>query len=52
MLEGTIIPPRSLVAGVPAKVRREVTESDYEHITLNWQHYLKITAAHKAAHAE
>src|SRR5690606_20518764 len=26
VLEGTVVPPRSLVAGVPGKVRREITD--------------------------
>ncbi|HLQ78922.1 MAG TPA: gamma carbonic anhydrase family protein [Terriglobia bacterium] len=30
--EGTIIPPRSLVLGLPAKVKRELTDAEVEHI--------------------
>ena len=30
VLEGTVIPPRSLVAGVPGKVRRELTETEVQ----------------------
>src|SRR4029453_15073397 len=29
VLEGTHIPPRSLVTGVPGKVRRELTDEEY-----------------------
>ena len=47
VLEGTIIPPRSLVAGVPAKVRRELTDEEFEHIRYNAAHYLEIAAAHR-----
>ena len=32
VLEGMVVPPRSLVAGVPAKVRRELTEEEIEHV--------------------
>ena len=37
--EGTIIPPNSLVAGVPAKVRRETTEEEREAIRANARNY-------------
>jgi carbonic anhydrase/acetyltransferase-like protein (isoleucine patch superfamily) len=30
--EGTVIPPRSLVLGMPAKVKRELTDAEVEHI--------------------
>jgi carbonic anhydrase/acetyltransferase-like protein (isoleucine patch superfamily) len=30
--EGTVIPPRSLVLGMPAKVKRELTDQEVEHI--------------------
>lgn len=37
--EGTIIPPNSLVAGVPGKVRRETTEEERESIRANARNY-------------
>jgi carbonic anhydrase/acetyltransferase-like protein (isoleucine patch superfamily) len=49
VLEGTVIPPRSLVAGVPAKVRREITDEEFAKIQQNAQRYLEISAAHRAA---
>ncbi len=49
VLEGTVIPPRSLVAGVPAKVRRELTDEEYAKVQRNADHYLEISAAHRAA---
>jgi carbonic anhydrase/acetyltransferase-like protein (isoleucine patch superfamily) len=49
VLEGTIIPPRSLVAGVPAKVRRPTTDEEFAKIQRNYQHYLALSAAHRAA---
>jgi gamma-carbonic anhydrase len=38
---GTIIPPRSLVMGSPAKVRREVTEEEIARIDMHWRHYIE-----------
>jgi carbonic anhydrase/acetyltransferase-like protein (isoleucine patch superfamily) len=47
VLEGTVIPPRSLVAGVPAKVRREITDEEFAKIRRNADSYLALSAAHK-----
>lgn len=47
VLEGTEIPPRSLVAGVPAKVRREMTEEGVEKVRQNAQSYLQLSALHR-----
>jgi carbonic anhydrase/acetyltransferase-like protein (isoleucine patch superfamily) len=41
--EHTIIPPRSLVAGVPGKVRRSVTDADLELIRMYANNYLDYT---------
>jgi carbonic anhydrase/acetyltransferase-like protein (isoleucine patch superfamily) len=38
--EGMRVPARSLVLGVPAKVRRELTDDEVNHIHRNFQHYL------------
>ncbi|HYP26648.1 MAG TPA: gamma carbonic anhydrase family protein [Blastocatellia bacterium] len=38
---GTIIPPRSLVMGSPARVRREVTEEELARIDQHWKHYIE-----------
>lgn len=38
---GTLIPPRSLVMGAPAKVRRQVTEHEIARINEHWQHYVE-----------
>lgn len=46
VLEGTIIPPRSLVAGVPGKVRRELTDEEVAGVTANAAHYLQLSGAH------
>ncbi len=38
---GTVIPPRSMVMGAPAKVRREVTDEEIARIDEHWQHYVE-----------
>lgn len=38
---GTKIPPRSLVVGIPAKVKNEVTDEQYEHIKNSAENYVK-----------
>lgn len=43
--EGMVVPPRSLVAGVPGKVRRDLTSDDREeilHYARNYLDYVKI----------
>jgi carbonic anhydrase/acetyltransferase-like protein (isoleucine patch superfamily) len=47
ILEGTAIPPRSLVAGVPGKVRRELTDEEYERVVQNALTYVDLTAKHR-----
>jgi len=49
VLEDSVIPPRSLVAGVPAKVRREITDEEFAKIQRNYRSYLELSAAHKTA---
>lgn len=39
VLEDTVIPPRSLVAGVPAKVRRPLTDEEVAALKLNADTY-------------
>jgi carbonic anhydrase/acetyltransferase-like protein (isoleucine patch superfamily) len=38
---GIVIPPRSMVMGAPAKVRREVTDEEVARIDQHWQHYVE-----------
>lgn len=47
--QGADIPPRSLVAGVPAKVRRELTDEELAGIAENALVYLDKTAQHREA---
>ncbi len=39
--EGAEIPPASMVMGVPAKVRREITPEEAERFRVNTQHYVE-----------
>ncbi len=48
VLEGAVIPPGSLVAGVPAKVRRELSSEELEHVRENARTYVKLARKHKA----
>lgn len=51
VLEGTIVPPGSLVAGVPAKVRRELTDDERANVIGNASHYVELSRQHAAANA-
>ena len=44
VLEGTRIPPRSLVAGLPGRVRRELTPDECDKIKENARSYLELAA--------
>jgi carbonic anhydrase/acetyltransferase-like protein (isoleucine patch superfamily) len=46
VLEGTEVPPRSLVAGVPAKVRRAITDEELDGIRRNAAVYRELAAAY------
>ena len=46
MLEGTVVPPGSLVAGVPAKVRRALTDEERAGILRNASTYLDLASQH------
>ncbi len=48
VLEGQIVPPRSLVAGVPARVFRELSDADIERIQHAASHYVAASRAFKA----
>ncbi|MFF7899374.1 gamma carbonic anhydrase family protein [Streptomyces sp. NPDC007920] len=49
--QGMRVPPGSLVAGVPAKVRRELTQEEREGIPLNGAMYTRLAQAHREAHS-
>lgn len=39
---GMQVPPRSLVVGLPAKVKRQVTDEEVKFIDQHWQSYLEL----------
>jgi carbonic anhydrase/acetyltransferase-like protein (isoleucine patch superfamily) len=47
VLEGTVVPPRSLVAGVPAKVRRTLDDAEYDRVVRNATTYVELAAGHR-----
>lgn len=47
--EGMEVPPRSLVAGVPGKVRRELTEAEIEKLYDNARNYERHRDTHRDA---
>ncbi|GHB78127.1 gamma carbonic anhydrase family protein [Streptomyces cirratus] len=47
--QGMVVPPGSLVAGVPAKVRRELTEEEREGIRVNAVMYTGLADQHRAS---
>lgn len=38
---GTIIPPRSLVMGIPARVKRPLTDEEVAGLNMFWQNYVE-----------
>lgn len=46
--QGAVIPPRSLVAGVPARVRRELSDDDVVANRLNAQAYQQLIDVHRS----
>jgi carbonic anhydrase/acetyltransferase-like protein (isoleucine patch superfamily) len=41
---GTIIPPRSMVMGMPARVKRPLTEEEVANLATYWQNYVAYSA--------
>jgi carbonic anhydrase/acetyltransferase-like protein (isoleucine patch superfamily) len=48
VLEGTVVPDGSLVAGVPGKVRRELTDDEREGIRTNASNYVALSRTYGA----
>jgi carbonic anhydrase/acetyltransferase-like protein (isoleucine patch superfamily) len=48
--QGLQVPPGSLVAGVPAKVKRALTEEERQGVTLNGTMYAELAKAHGEGH--
>lgn len=49
VLEGTVVPPRSLVAGVPGKVRRQLDDAEVDAVKANADRYRSLAQEHRAA---
>jgi carbonic anhydrase/acetyltransferase-like protein (isoleucine patch superfamily) len=47
ILEGTRIPPRSLVAGVPGNVRRTLNDDEYARVVQNALTYVRLSGGHR-----
>jgi carbonic anhydrase/acetyltransferase-like protein (isoleucine patch superfamily) len=47
--QGVVVPPRSLVAGVPGKVRRETTGDEQDMIRASAQAYRHLLGVHRNA---
>lgn len=47
--QGMVVPPRSLVAGVPAKVRRELSDDELKTNGVNAPAYEYLTGMHRTA---
>src|SRR3954454_4654194 len=39
----TVIPPKSLVMGSPAKVKRQLTDEEVENLSRNWKNYVELS---------
>lgn len=46
---GTKIPPRSLVIGVPAKVKRPLTDEEVAGLAQYWRNYIEYTKQYKSS---
>ena len=44
---GTVIPPRSLVMGVPARVKRQLSDAEAADLDVFWQNYVEYTRAYR-----
>lgn len=47
--QGMVVPPGSLVAGVPAKVRRPLTDDERAVVRLNADHYVELATRHRGS---
>jgi gamma-carbonic anhydrase len=44
---GTVVPSRSLVMGVPARVKRPLTEEEVAQLDVFWQNYVEYTRVYR-----
>jgi carbonic anhydrase/acetyltransferase-like protein (isoleucine patch superfamily) len=47
----TVVPPRSLVMGAPARVKRELTDEELAGLERSWQHYVELKNQYLSARA-
>ena len=45
--EGTVVPDRSLLAGVPARVRRQLSDDEVHAISVNARTYVELADMHR-----
>jgi len=43
----TVVPPRSLVMGFPAKVKRELTSDEIASLQSSWENYVRLARQYK-----
>lgn len=48
--EGMVVPPRTLVAGVPAKVKRPVSDAELQRMEQGWKHYIEYKEQYLSEH--
>lgn len=46
--EGFVVPPRTLVAGVPAKIIRELSDDECTHLEQSAQNYIDYVASYRS----
>jgi len=46
--EGFIVPPRTLVAGVPAKIARELSDEECDKLEQSAQNYIDYVASYRS----
>jgi gamma-carbonic anhydrase len=44
---GTVVPPRSLVMGVPARVKRQLTDEEVAGLAQFWKNYIEYTKQYR-----
>ena len=44
---GTVVPPRSLVMGVPARVKRRLSDEEVADLDVFWQNYVEYTRVYR-----
>ncbi|HEX7824864.1 MAG TPA: gamma carbonic anhydrase family protein, partial [Mycobacterium sp.] len=45
--QGFVVPPGTMIAGVPGKIRRELTEDEINHNRINGQVYEHLLTLHR-----